>query len=395
MKKYILFFCLFIFLGLVKGQACTERVNGGSFSYWDGNVWGSGTVYWDTRNYPSADYGFVFDLTFLDNAFDLEINGVWIHPNKLEFHHGCVTQGCTTANVKFADGSYFGYGGIPNVWSFGTVPVSTPVVRVVISATGVVSLFGSKYVGGPLLPLVTTDGLLQNVTWNTTGNNTVRFWQPKLGPTGMAGVAYGLKNAVPVTINTQPISATYCQNAAASLLSVAATGGTGLSYQWYSNTVNNNTSGTLISGATSSTYTPPTTTAGTRYYYVRVSNANGCSAISSAVSIITDDNCQCYKPAVITGTSLETKHGISALGRAGVDNGNWPMVRKGAWTALESKTKGFVINRIPTTAQVNTLPNPVEGMMVYDEQADCLKIYTTTNGTTSWQCFNTQACPDN
>lgn len=104
----------------------------------------------------------------------------------------------------------------------------------------------------------------------------------------------------------------------------------------------------------------------------------------------------CYKPAITTGTALDTKHGISALGRAGSDNGNWPMVRKGAWTAMESKTKGFVVNRIPTTAQVNALPNPVEGMMVYDEQADCLKIYTTTNGTAfSWQCFNTQACPDN
>ncbi|GEN74046.1 DUF7933 domain-containing protein [Chryseobacterium lathyri] len=103
----------------------------------------------------------------------------------------------------------------------------------------------------------------------------------------------------------------------------------------------------------------------------------------------------CYKPAVTAGTVLDTKSGITALGRAGAENGNWPMVRKGAWTALEAKTKGFVVNRIPTTAQVNTIAAPVEGMMVYDEEADCLKIYTTTdNGLTfSWQCFNTQTCP--
>ena len=106
--------------------------------------------------------------------------------------------------------------------------------------------------------------------------------------------------------------------------------------------------------------------------------------------------CFCYKPATTAGTALDTKHGITALGRAGVDMGNWPMVRKGAWTALESKTKGFVVNRISTTAQVTAIANPVEGMMVYDEEADCLKIYTTTdNGVTfSWQCFNTQTCPN-
>ncbi|QIG88492.1 hypothetical protein G6R40_01935 [Chryseobacterium sp. POL2] len=110
----------------------------------------------------------------------------------------------------------------------------------------------------------------------------------------------------------------------------------------------------------------------------------------------TVNSCYCYKPAATSGTVLDTNHGITALSRAGAgDADQWPMVRKGAWTALESKEKGFVINRIPTTAQVEAISNPVEGMMVYDEEADCLKIYTTTDGTTfSWQCFNTQACPN-
>ena len=103
----------------------------------------------------------------------------------------------------------------------------------------------------------------------------------------------------------------------------------------------------------------------------------------------------CYKPG-ISGTGLPVNHGISALGRAGADDkDNWPMVRQSAWTALEAKTKGFVINRIPTTTQVDAIPNPVEGMMVYDEEADCLKIYTTTDGSTfAWRCFTTQACPN-
>lgn len=104
----------------------------------------------------------------------------------------------------------------------------------------------------------------------------------------------------------------------------------------------------------------------------------------------------CYKPAAIAGTALETKHGITALNRAGADNGNWPMVRKGAWTVLESKEKGFVINRVTTTAGLSAITNPIEGMMVYDEEADCLKIYTVKEGdsTADWHCFTTPACPD-
>ncbi len=106
----------------------------------------------------------------------------------------------------------------------------------------------------------------------------------------------------------------------------------------------------------------------------------------------------CYKPAMTTGIVLESNHGITALGRAGSDNmDNWPMVRKGAWTVLEAKTKGFVINRL-TTSQISSIPvaNLVEGMIVYDVTSNCLKVYTTTdNGITfGWNCINTQTCPD-
>ena len=104
--------------------------------------------------------------------------------------------------------------------------------------------------------------------------------------------------------------------------------------------------------------------------------------------------CYCYKPAVTSGTALDTNHGITALGRAGADNSNWPMVRKGAWTVLEAKTKGFVVNRL-TDAQVSAIPSADlrEGMMVYNITQDCLQI--NIDGTaTGWKCFNTQTCPD-
>lgn len=114
-------------------------------------------------------------------------------------------------------------------------------------------------------------------------------------------------------------------------------------------------------------------------------------ALNSSVSA-----CFCYKPVVTTGAPvLNTLQGITSLGRAGADASNWPMVRKGAWTALESKTKGFVMNRL-TTQQITAIPaaNLVEGMMVYNTTLGCLQINTT--GTAGgWTCFNTQGCPTN
>ncbi|WP_123855331.1 beta strand repeat-containing protein [Chryseobacterium shandongense] len=108
-------------------------------------------------------------------------------------------------------------------------------------------------------------------------------------------------------------------------------------------------------------------------------------------------NSICYKPGVTVGTTLDTKHGITSLSRAGTSGDNWPMVRKGAWTVLEAKTKGFVINRL-TAAQIAAIPpaNLVEGMMVYDTTNNCMKVYTSTDGGTTfnWQCITTQTCPD-
>lgn len=118
---------------------------------------------------------------------------------------------------------------------------------------------------------------------------------------------------------------------------------------------------------------------------------NGTYTYASAINA-TISACFCYKtPAA--GTALDTHHGITSLQRAGTDNSGWPMVRKGAWTALESKTKAFVPNRL-TITEINSIPveNLKEGMMVYNISSNC--IYINTDGTANgWKCFNTQACP--
>jgi hypothetical protein len=67
------------------------------------------------------------------------------------------------------------------------------------------------------------------------------------------------------------------------------TGGNGtFSYQWYSNSSNTNTGGPSIVGQQSNSYTPPTNTVGTKYYYCVVSqnSTSGCSVTSAAAAII-------------------------------------------------------------------------------------------------------------
>ncbi|MDN3676649.1 GEVED domain-containing protein [Flavobacterium paronense] len=95
-------------------------------------------------------------------------------------------------------------------------------------------------------------------------------------------------SAAPIVITTPPSSATQsvCVGTAATALSVVASG-TSPTYQWYSNASNSNSGGTLLSGATSSSYIPLSTVAevGTTYYYCVVSSVAPCnSAVSSAVS---------------------------------------------------------------------------------------------------------------
>ena len=94
-------------------------------------------------------------------------------------------------------------------------------------------------------------------------------------------------NPTPI-ITSQPVSSDICLDGVANQLAVVTQNGVGVpTYQWYSNTTNNNTTGTLIPGATTSTYDPPTNIVGVFYYYVLISFDGGCDDISSDVAIVT------------------------------------------------------------------------------------------------------------
>ena len=74
--------------------------------------------------------------------------------------------------------------------------------------------------------------------------------------------------------------------------------GASLTYQWYSKASPGNTGGTLISGATSSTYSPPVNIAGTKYYYcVITNNGSGCAGATTNAIAFT------VYPASVAGTT--------------------------------------------------------------------------------------------
>ena len=101
------------------------------------------------------------------------------------------------------------------------------------------------------------------------------------GPQGSATVT--INNPVNITQQPSLQAQTVCQGGAFSALSVTATG-TGLTYQWYSNVNNSIVGGTLIIGATSSSYSPPSASPGILYYYCVVSASAPCPSVSSGVS---------------------------------------------------------------------------------------------------------------
>ncbi|CAN5613741.1 hypothetical protein BH10BAC3_BH10BAC3_14220 [soil metagenome] len=97
-------------------------------------------------------------------------------------------------------------------------------------------------------------------------------------------------------ISVSPATQTVCRNTASTpitaTITVAANSGAGaITYQWYSNTANSNSGGTLVkttnttTGTTADTYTPVTTASGTKYYYCVVTNLDGSCTTSTYSSL--------------------------------------------------------------------------------------------------------------
>ncbi|MGX9985021.1 hypothetical protein [Soonwooa purpurea] len=84
----------------------------------------------------------------------------------------------------------------------------------------------------------------------------------------------------------------------------------------------------------------------------------------------------CTKPATTGTPAGYSKVGITVQQKQAA----WPENIPNGWIALESKEKGMVITRVQNS---NTIAEAKEGMLIYDIDAQCVKLY---NGTT-WNCL--------
>ena len=108
---------------------------------------------------------------------------------------------------------------------------------------------------------------------------------------------------VGIEITSQPTSnnQTVIQGSAVNPINIEVTG-SNLTYQWYKNTTNNNSTGTIIPGANFASFYPSSASLGTLYYYVKITvgNTTIVSNASGFVRIIT--------PPIIWNGPLITFH---------------------------------------------------------------------------------------
>ena len=161
-------------------------------------------------------------------------------------------------------------------------------------------------------------------------------------------------------ITTQPATLSKPCKDSTLTLSIAHTGDGNRSVQWYRNTTNSNTGGTAISGETANTFTVPTGTVDTTYYYAVVSSDTGCTpAVSSVAEVIVQS-----LPAITTQPatlSKPCKDSTLTLSIAHIGDGN----RSVQWyrNTTNSNTGGTAISG--ETANTFTVPTSTVGTTYY------------------------------
>lgn len=142
-----------------------------------------------------------------------------------------------------------------------------------------------------------TSPVLTVATANNTPTGATVYWVKAYATGNGCDAAYSLFASLtvvpePTVSNPTPATQTVpCSGGSATAITVTANGGIGAyTYQWYENTINSNTGGTLISAATGASYTP-TSVNGTKYYYCVVGQSgNGCGPVTSATASVTSSS---------------------------------------------------------------------------------------------------------
>ena len=132
-----------------------------------------------TSALSSTENYMVLDIFSLDNSFNIQINGTDL-AGEIQF------ESSSGNFARFIDGFGYGENGNSQVYSL-TGSHGTPLIRVVVDASGQLELFGAKTSNGPLEPMQLTTPPNAFV-WSGSGSNTIVIDQEVSGPTNMQGV---------------------------------------------------------------------------------------------------------------------------------------------------------------------------------------------------------------
>jgi hypothetical protein len=126
-------------------------------------------------------------------------------------------------------------------------------------------------------------------TTPSISSNTTYYVSASLNgcTSGRTSVAASTKTLPVVTVNPSTTPQVLSIGNTPTTFSITATG-TSLTYQWYIINTNANTGGTLIAGATNSSYTPSSANLGVNFMYAIVTTGDGCkdtSEVSGAVAV--------------------------------------------------------------------------------------------------------------
>ena len=139
-----------------------------------------------------------------------------------------------------------------------------------------------------------TNNLSVEIKHSDFNNSTEIKYEPNIAKVSNS------TNAEKPTLNTQPADAEYVRNAMADDMTVSASvkDGGSLSYEWYYSEGENKTgTANAIPDSNSSSYTPPTTEIGTRYYTAKVTNTNDNVTGTKTAEIISKPVKIVVKPA--------------------------------------------------------------------------------------------------
>ncbi|WP_430929025.1 PKD domain-containing protein, partial [Polaribacter marinivivus] len=183
--------------------------------------------------------------------------------------------------------------------------------------------------------------------------------QPESDCTVVSDVSALTVNPSPI-ITTQPISSEVCLDGTATTLEVAYTNGTGTpSYQWFSNTIDDKTTGTAIAGATSATYDPPTNSVGTTYYYAEISfSSGGCSKITSDTARVKINGIPVISNASITIYSEAT----FTFDPSDITTNTVPTGTQYIWSAPTFNPAGSILGATAETNPQNTISQTLENV---------------------------------